>query len=259
MIRISRHAQVIATTFAGLIAFQSLSCTTASAQSQEATQAPRSGFTLELKQGQVLQLVVPEESEEGSAARQTYYQNAFPIAERLGYQNEGMLTVRQKVRSDYDPNVFVFFSWPDAEAVRGYRSNPRFAEFKELRREAWRELKIYDAEIRDDLKLTFDPAKHYSALFAWLDPETRSDYTSYLEGIEPAVTRAGGRFIYKMYDPYMQALNEPSDGPGQITFVEWETEDGFAKVQQSPEYREHQSQFASSVQKFEFYWLQTRR
>ena len=259
MIPLSRHAQVIATSFAGLIAFQSVSCTKASAQTQEEEQALQPGFTLELKQGQVLQLVVPEESDEGRAARQTYYQNAFPIAERLGYRNEGMLGIRQTVRSDYDPSVFVFFSWPGGDAVQGYRSNPRFTEFKDLRREAWRELKIYDAEIDEDLKLVFDPAKHYSALFAWLDPETRADYTRYLEGIEPAVKRSGGRFIYKMYDPYMQALNDPSNGPGQITFVEWETEDGFAKVQQSPEYREHQSQFASSVLKFEFYWLQTRR
>lgn len=214
------------------------------------------GWTLDLKKGEVLQVVVPEERAEGSEARQSYYQNAFPIAERLGYANEGLLRVREKVRGEYDPSVFVFFSWPSAEAAKGYRSNPRFAEFKALRREAWHEMNIYDAQIREDIQITFDPAKHYTALIAWLDPETRADYTRYLEGIEPAVKRAGGRFIYKMYDPYMQALSGSPDGPGQITFVEWETTDGFAKVQQSPEYREHQQYFGSSVQKFEFYWLQ---
>lgn len=249
------RVQSFTSALASVIAVTGLICTTPTLLAQDAVETEQSGFTLDLKQGEVLQLVVPEERAEGREARQTYYANAFPIAERLGYENKGLLTVRQIARSDYDPSVFVFFSWPNAAAAKSYRSNPRFSEFKSLRREAWHEMKIYDVEIREDLSLNFDPAKHYTALFAWLDPKTRSDYKRYLDGIKPAVERFGGRFIHKMYDPYMQALNDPSDGPGQITFVEWDTEDGFEKVQQSPEYQEHQRYFGSSVQKFEFYWL----
>ncbi len=245
----------LAAAFASAAAPIALALPLAGAHAQASGQEAPSGWTLDLKQGEVLQLVVPEERPEGKEARQTYYQNAFPIAERLGYANEGLLSVRQKVRGDYDPSVFVFFSWPNAEAAQGYRSNPRFAEFKALRKEAWHEMNIYDAEIREDLRITFDPAKHYTALIAWLDDETRTDYTRYLDGIEPAVKRSGGRFIYKMFDPTMQALRGSQDGPGQITFVEWETEDGFAKVQQSEEYAEHQRYFGSSVERFEFYWL----
>ncbi|MEO1488135.1 MAG: hypothetical protein AAFR88_01685 [Pseudomonadota bacterium] len=254
-----KHSPLIAIGIASALAAGSALVPHQYAEAQTA-QAPASeGFKLELKKGQVLQLIAPEEREEGKAARQTYYQSAFPMAERLGYQRHGQLNMRQKIRSDYDPSLFVFFSWPDAAAVRAYRDDPKFSEFKRLRKEAWHELKIYDKELTEDLSLTFTPEKHYSVLLAWLDKGTRQDYTRYLEGIEPAVKRSGGRFIYKMIDPTMQALNAPPGAPGQITFVEWETTDGFAKVQQSPEYREHQTYFGSSVQRFEFYWLQTPR
>ncbi|MEM6585166.1 MAG: hypothetical protein AAF692_05380, partial [Pseudomonadota bacterium] len=131
-----------------LTAAMALPQTGLGAQSEAAQD--QAGWTLDLKKGELLQIVVPEEREEGKAARQSYYQNAFPIAERLGYANEGLLRVRQKVRGEYDPSVFAFFSWPSAEAAQEYRSNPRFAEFKQLRREAWHEMNIYDAEIRED-------------------------------------------------------------------------------------------------------------
>ena len=220
---------------------------------QEKTQ----GWTLDLKKGQVLQIVVPEERPEGRDARQSYYQNAFPIAERLGYNNEGLLNVRDKVRSEYDPSVFAFFSWPDIAATQAYRSSPQFPAFKELRRDAWHEMKIYDSELTEDLQLTFDPDKHYTAWIAWLDPEARSDYTRYLEGIEPAVKRAGGRFVYEMSDIFVQTFDADESAPGQITFIEWQTANGFARVQQSPEYLANQGYFDSAVNKYEFYWLKT--
>lgn len=220
-----------------------------------ADQKKPQGWTLDLKKGQVLQIVVPEERPEGRDARQSYYQNAFPIAESLGYKNEGLLNIRDKVRSEYDPSVFAFFSWPDIAATQAYRSAPQFPAFKDLRRDAWHEMKIYDSALTEDLKLTFDPGKHYTAWIAWLDPKDRSDYTSYLEGIEPAVKRAGGRFVYEMHNPFAQTFDADEAAPGQITFIEWETADGFAKVQLSPEYLAHRRDFDSAINKFEFYWL----
>ena len=222
---------------------------------QGADQETAQGWTLDLKKGQVLQVVVPEERPEGRDARQSYYQNAFPIAETFGYNNEGQLSIRDKVRSEYDPSVIAFFSWPDTVATQAYRSSPQFPAFKELRREAWHEMKIYDSELTEDLQLTFDPGKHYTAWIAWFDPEDRSDYTLYLEGIEPAVERAGGRIVYQMRDILIQTFDADENAPGQITFVEWQTADGFARVQQSPEFLANQVYYDSAVNTYEFYWL----
>ena len=257
MPKLTIRSPLFAAVCASLVATAGLAIASATAQAQETTAPTSKGFTLSLKEGEVLQLIAPETQPEGREARQNYYRTVFPIAEALGYERQGQLNVREKVRSGYDPGAFLFFSWPSAASVQAFRDNPQFNAFKTLRREAWSELKIYDTQIAQDLDLTFDPAKHYTVLVAWLDDETRTDYTRYLEGIEPAVKRAGGRFIYKIYDPTMQTLGDESKAPGQITFVEWETTDGFARVQQSPEYRAHQQYFSSSVQKFEFYWLKT--
>lgn len=253
----TKLTSLLSASCAGLLAVSGFALSNGVAFAQDRAAPAKKGIDIKLEKGEVLQLIAPEARPEGNEARQTYYRTVFPIASQFGYAREGQLNVRQKVRSDYDPSAFLFFSWPSADAIATFRDNPQFAEFKQLRRQAWSELKIYDVEIMQDLKLSFRPDKHYTVLLAWLDDETRSDYTRYLDGIEPAVVRAGGRFIHKIYNPTMQALQTSNEGPGQITFVEWETPDGFDKVQQSDEYLAHQRYFTSSVQKFEFYWLNT--
>ncbi|MEM8725773.1 MAG: hypothetical protein AAGE86_09665 [Pseudomonadota bacterium] len=212
-------------------------------------------LVIELEAGQVLQLIAPQARAKGGAARQSYYRAAFPIAESLGYQRLGQLNVKQKVVSDYDPGAFIFFSWPDERAANEFASHPQWPAIKETRPAAWDELKIYNSVLESDLQLTFDPAKHYSVVVAWFDPDNPSDYDRYLTGIESAVDRAGGRFIYKMRNPTFEAHASAPTAPGQITFVEWNSPDGFAEVQKSEEYLAHRQYFGSGLERFEFYWL----
>ncbi|MEO0501666.1 MAG: hypothetical protein AAF205_14165, partial [Pseudomonadota bacterium] len=151
--------------------------------------AAPAAFEIDLKRGEVLQLIAPETRADGDAARQTYYRSAFPIAEKLGYERLGQLNVAEKVVSDYDPGAFVFFSWPDAAAITRFEDHPDWPAIKATRPDAWRELKVYTAALEEDLRLSFDPAKHYTVVVAWLDAEYPGDYERYLAGIESAVER----------------------------------------------------------------------
>lgn len=215
-----------------------------------------SPLTIEVKKGEVLQLIAPQARPDGNAARQAYYENVFPIAESLGYKRLGQLNVKQKVISDYDPGAFIFYSWPDEEAEESLYSHPDWPALKASRPDAWTELKIYSDTLDEDLTLSFDPAKHYTVVVAWFDPAHPGDYERYLSGIESAVTREGGRFIYKMRRPAFEAHASSLVAPGQITFVEWETSGGFARVQKSKEYKESAEFFNSGLERFEFYWLE---
>lgn len=217
------------------------------------------GFKVEMERGQVLQLIAPQSRPDGEAARKAYYDYALPRAGELGFRRHGQLNVRQKVISDFDPGAFIFFSWPDQASLDAFSSQPDWNAVKASRPEGWDELKIYTIELTQDLSLQFDPEKHYTVVVAWLDQDGASDYDRYLDGIEPAMQRAGGRFIYKMRSPMLEAHNSAPEAPGQITLVEWNSSDGFAKVQQSQEYLDHRQYFASGVDRFEFYWLETRR
>lgn len=227
------------------------------AQSSAATQSPAErGFSISLERGEVLQIFAPEAAEEGANARREFYQSVIPIVEGFGFQRLGQLNVSQRVISDYNPGAFIFFSWPNLAASQRIEATPEWPSIQATRREGWDELKIYGLVLEENLNLQFDPDKHYTVVVAWLDEENASGYSRYLEGIEPAVERAGGRFIYKMRGPMIETIASEPVAPGQITFVEWESTDGFDRVQQSPEYRAHQQYFGSSVERFEFYWLE---
>lgn len=229
------------------------------ATSESVSASAMKGFELSLRRGQVVQLIAPEGREDGAAARQTYYEATLPLAQQYGFERHGQLNVRQKVIGDYDPGAFIFFSWPSQAAFDRFEATPEWPAIADTRPASWDELKIYSLPVQDDLNLTFSADKYYTVLVAWLNDETASDYTRYLDGIEPAVERAGGRFVYKMYSPRLEAHNSEKTAPGQITFVEWKTTDGFSQVQQSDEYAAHQRFFGSGVERFEFYWLQTRQ
>ncbi len=210
---------------------------------------------LDFQKGQLLSFVVPQTREDGDAAREAYYQKAFPIAEKLGYKHEASLRVRDKIISDYDPSGFLLYSWPDADALRAFEADPAWPAIKASRPDAWSELKIYTGELEQDLTLSFDPAKTYTVVVAWLKPGKEADYARYLDGITEAVNAAGGRFIYKMKHPAFESHASSPDAPQQLTFVEWDDVEGFSKVRQSEAYKQNQQYFASGVDHIEFYRL----
>lgn len=212
-------------------------------------------INIELEKGEVLQIITPQSREGGRDARQAYYDQVFPIAAPFGFQRLAQINVRQKVIADYDPGAFIFFSWPSQAAVDEFESKEEFPAIVAARPAGWDELRIYMLELQEALKLRFDPEKHYTVVVAWTHEETAADYEKYLQGIEPAVAREGGRFIYKMRYPRMEAHNSPADAPSQLTFVEWADTEAFSRVQQSEEYLAHRQYFASGVKRFEFFWL----
>ncbi len=222
----------------------------------EVAPASAPAFSVEMQRGEVLQIIASQARKGGEAAARSYGQTAFPIASSFGFQRLGQLNVSRNVFSDFEPEVFSFFSWPDQASADAFAAHPDWPAIKATRPDAWSELKVYSVELQEDLSLNFDPAKHYTVVVAWTDGANAGDYARYLSGIEPAITRAGGRFIYKMKQPSLEAHASPPEAPAQLTFVEWESTDGFDQVQQSPEYQAHSQYFTSGVSRVEFYWLQ---
>ncbi len=216
---------------------------------------PAKDVVIELKSGQVLQVIASQIRPDGGAARRTYAQTAFPIASSFGFAPLGTLAVKRKVVSDFEPEAFSFFSWPSEEAVQSFDSHPDWPAIKATRPDAWSELKVYTDTLEEDLSLRFRADKYYTVVAAWFNPENPGDYDRYLSGIESAVERAGGRFIYKMREPSFEAHASALTSPGQITFVEWDKPDSFAEAQKSDEYLANRQYFASGLERFEFYWL----
>lgn len=215
--------------------------------------------SLSLKKGQVLSIILPQAKPEASALRQQYYKQAFTLGTKFGLQREAVLAMDDVIISDYQPSGLIFYSYPDAASEKSLSNAPEWPAIKAMRPNIWEELKIYSAELDSDLNLNFNPNKSYTLVVAWLNPENPGDYQRYLKGIEPAVAAAGGRFIYKMKNPQYEANGATNIAPGQLTFVEWDTLDGFTKVRGSAEYKASARFFASGTTKVEFYRMKTAK
>ncbi|GAA0474882.1 hypothetical protein GCM10009096_15580 [Parasphingorhabdus litoris] len=247
-----RSALTLISTFTIAMAMPSYSLVAQPSSSQESEAAnPR----LTVAKGQYLSIIMPEEKEDGDAARQVYYRQAFPLGQKFGLKRETQLKMDSIEFSNYKPTGLVFFSYPDQESEKQLTSQPEWPAIKAQRPEAWNELRIYSAAMREDLNLSFDPAKYYSLVVAWTNPDKPEDYQRYLSGIEKAVHSAGGRFIYKMKNPKMEAHATSLNAPSQLTFVEWDAPNGFAKVQKTEDYKASAPYFRSGVTKVEFYYM----
>jgi len=211
---------------------------------------------LTLKKGQYLSIILPETKEDSDAARQKYYKSAFPLGAKFGLKRENVLLITDHIVSDYKPSGVLFFSYPDAASEAGLSSHADWPAIKAQRPNAWSELNVHSAELSQDLDLKFDPEKSYTLVVAWTNPKKTDDYQRYLKGIETSLNEVGGRFIYKMKNPKYESLSG-TESPAQLTFVEWDTLDGFTKLRNSDGYKAAAPYFTSGVKKVEFYRMTT--
>jgi|GEM_PF-3852303 len=116
---------------------------------------------------------------------------------------------------------------------------------------------LFSANLPSAISASFKDTKHYTVVIAWLKPGKEADYEKYLDGIEPAMTRSGGQFLWKLKIPQMPSTDTGEARKGQITFVEWNDTNGFRNVTKSEEYKAHNQYFGSAIEKFEFHWLKT--
>ena len=216
---------------------------------------------LNLKKGQYMSITLPEAktSEQATKARQAYYKTAFPLGSQFGLKREAALQIDNAIISDYNPSSVIFYSYPSRQAEAGLADHPDWPAIKATRPSIWKELNIFSAELNQDLNITFDPSKSYTLVIAWKKDDDPDGYDTYLKGIEPAVERFGGKFIYKMFNPTSETNTASAPAPSQLTFVEWDTLDGFAKVQTSDEYKASVPYFQSGVKKLEFYRMSVGR
>lgn len=227
------------------------------------TQASVKSITVQFAPYEMIQLIAPvtaisKNTGEAEALRRDYYTQAIPLAQAYGFKNLGQLQVDKTLVGDFKPPAYIIGSWPSVAAFDAFSDLPQWPELKALRKQAWDELKLFNSEIPSPTKLTFREDKHYSVVFAWVNPQNPTDYFTYLEGIEKALNRVGGRFILKLKQPTLESHTDDSSPPNQITFVEWETENGFAALREQPDYQEFTSLRDSGIAKLEFHLLSPR-
>ncbi|MCF6293429.1 MAG: hypothetical protein L3J04_08560 [Robiginitomaculum sp.] len=223
-----------------------------SAPNNAAIYAPKT-VQQDFKKGQVLSFVVidAKKGDAATAARNKYYETAFSLSTQFGLNRRMGFNVLAVPVGEFKPQFAVLYSWPSAAKERQFSAHPDWPAIKATRPNIWNELRVYNDVLKQDVTLTFDASKTYTLAAAWINPEHPNDYEKYLSGIQDAVTKSGGRFIYKMYNPTFEAHAAPQGAPDQVLLVEWDTPDGLDKFRKTAGFKANAKYLGSGTTLFE--------
>jgi uncharacterized protein (DUF1330 family) len=217
-----------------------------------ASSAATESLTLDLKAGQVLQLVLvrTKEGDQAKAVRQRYFQTAIAYAESLGDEFLGSLRIKNTLIGENKPSVIAMYAFPNEAAQRTFQASP---DYKRMRKEGWDELHVFSTTLTSDMQLKFDPSKNYTLAAAWTQPDTLEDYQRYLNGIEADFDEIGARYLAKFTGINLQSQTDDGGDPSQLTLVEWSGEVDLKGLQQTASYKENSKYFRKAITRFDFY------
>ena len=193
-------------------------------------------------------------TDEAKKARAEFQSSAIPMATEFGFTRHGALLINGPSIGRYKPQGFLLTSWPNQSAFDQFANDPRWAEFSELRRSIWNDIRYYRDVQEDGLSLTLRSDKFYTLAIAHTDPENASDYDQYLANLRDEVERNGGRFILKLINPNLESLSG-TKSPNQLTFIEWDDADGADRLLRSDVYKANRHLAASGTKELAFYRL----
>ncbi|MDM7860282.1 DUF1330 domain-containing protein [Alteromonas sp. ASW11-36] len=195
-------------------------------------------WAVDIKPGQVVQLIAPVTSPETLPLRRQYYRDAIPLAEQYGFTNHGQLVVERTILGNFKPPTIIIGSWPSPMAISAFEQEPRWPELKRNRSAAWQDIRLYNGEVDQPQNMSFSADKSYTVAFAWVNTERPDDYYQYLDSVEPLLTEIGARFMFKIRHPKIESDQPNTPAPDQITFVEWPDAGALARLRAMPKYQE---------------------
>ncbi len=231
----------------------------ANASSQAATSTDKEevkSVTIELPANALFSVIGFDymRTDEAIKARAEFQSSAIPIAVENGFTRHGALLVNDTSFGSFQPQGFLLTSWPSQEAFDRFENDPRWPEYSELRRSIWNDIRYYRDVQEKGLSLTLRSDKFYSLAIAHTDPENAADYDKYLASLESEVTKQGGKFILKLFDPNLESLSG-SPSPNQLTFIEWDDAEGASRLLRSDAYKSVRHLAATGTTELSFYRL----
>ncbi len=182
--------------------------------------------TVDLKKGQVLDVIFLNNDPEAKDLLQDYFKRAFPIAEANGYvPGMGFGIAGTPIRGNYRPEVMAVGTWPGiAERTTGLSAlETQMADFHEMRRKIWPTFNLTFYEMKADASFTIKTDKYYVVTAFWAEQKGR--FKKFLKQWEVTQKQAGGTPLIVLTDgtsPFGYNFE-----PDYLTITEWETEAAF--------------------------------
>lgn len=129
--------------------------------------------TFTFAKGQVIDFLYLTRRPNTDEALQSYFKTLGPIARKLNYAPLGAVRVVGKPpQGNFYPDVVAFGAWPGDFADRDEAYRNLLLEAPDLqgrRMDIWSSFNMTQYEVREDIVLTMDKAKHYVWTAYWLE------------------------------------------------------------------------------------------
>ena len=189
--------------------------------------------TIELKQGEVLDILFLSQHSEVDDALKSYFQTAFPVAKRMSYQPLPGFKVNRHTQGNHHPDILVLGKWKNLERREAFLTEilEEVPDFHERRREIWSYFGLRYFEMKEDLSFTIDRNAYHVATAFWFADNTKPSkfYEKWLQ----AIGELGGKISLQLREgtsPFGYQY-----APDYFLITSWENEAAFKAFQQRVE------------------------
>ncbi len=181
--------------------------------------------TYTFKKGEVLDIILIDQSEDASALFDRYKKTAFPVAFEYSYQPQPGFTISKLTLGTNKPNGVLFGKWKSREKREGFLTTitKRVPDFHEQRRALFPYFGLTYYEMEKDIEFSTDASK-YNVVTALWQKSLKSE-ASFFEKWKADVLALGGEVIVTLQDgtsPTGYYYN-----PDVLCIVAWKDEKAF--------------------------------
>ncbi len=148
-----------------------------------------------LKQGEILDVLLLQQNSDKEEELQAYFRDAFPVANRMSYTPLPGARILELTRGNHMPASLIFGKWDGVEVRASFLNEitKSVPDFHERRRSIWSYFGLTYYELQEDLSFTISPDRFYVVTSFWKksDVELSSysrEWYRLLEGHKGAVT-----------------------------------------------------------------------
>lgn len=181
--------------------------------------------SFDFKQGEVLDIIVLNQTKNAKELLERYKKTAFPVAFEYSYQPQPGFGISKLTLGTNKAQAFLFGKWSSLEKRIGFLNNiaQRVPDFHQQRRDLFPFFGLTYYEMNKDLKFAVDTSKFNVATALWDHPSKKD--SSFFKKWAAAVTQYGGTFIVTLENG-----NSPLGyyyNADVLCIVEWPNENAF--------------------------------
>lgn len=160
--------------------------------------AQSSTKTIELKKGEVLDVLHLSQNPDTDEALKSYFKNVIPIGNKLTYQSLAGFKVVGHQQGNHRPQIIAFGKWSSLSKREAFGGQilTEIPDFHALRRSIWSYFGTSYYEMQQDLTVSFVQEKYHAVTSIWL--KTAEGSSTYLQKWQTAVANMGGDILMDM-------------------------------------------------------------